>query len=246
MSFLEDSSGFDLMQTDVRFPVVESASLTPVPGRLFRTPRRRSDDLPELVGGSVHVFQTNEQFAVAPSGPKMLMSEVVVKATMVAVVLTRAQVVPAVAILPSINPEYRLALRASYNCKVHNPVQVLTAGCWDVRPELLEYLLGDPKLRMLGARDDVVRNPEVSQRILARTIARNELEPPDIPGMRVRLVDVTLAIHHDGGWTVGQPQSAEQSEPYDPGTRDLFGDGHGNGRPRDGYGTYSPDGDERE
>ena len=99
MSVLEPTSGFDVVQPDTRFPVVESAPLDPVPGRLLRPPRRRIDDLPELVGGSVFVFQTNDRFALAPAGPKMLGSDVVVKATMVAVVLTRAQEVPAIATL---------------------------------------------------------------------------------------------------------------------------------------------------
>jgi hypothetical protein len=241
LSFLEHHSGFDLVQTDVRFPVVEAAALTPVPGRPFRQSRRRVDEIPELVGGSVLVFQTNDRFALAPTGPKMLMSDVVVKATMVAVVLTRAQLVPAVAMLPSIVPQYRLALRASYNCQVLDPVRVLESGCWDVRTALLEHMMSDAKLRMMGAREDAARNPMVAQQILARVFARNEVEPPVIPGMRVRLVDMALGIHNDNPAIPGQRDPVEDTTEFQHRTRDLFADDGNGGRPRDGYATYEPD-----
>jgi hypothetical protein len=166
----------------------------------------------------------------------MLASEVVVKASMVAVVVTRAQEVPAVAVLPSVARGTRLILRTSYLCQVLDPVRVLENGCWDVRVDLRGYLLRDAKIRMLGARLDAGRNPEVSQRILARTFARNELEPPMIPGMRVELVNVALSIHDDGGrWTPGQRAPVEDDGDHYPGGRDGYGDDDSGRRPRDGY-----------
>jgi hypothetical protein len=234
VSVLEPTSGFDVVPVDTRFPVVESAQLDPVPSRLFRPPRRTIDELPELIGGSVFVFQSNDRFALAPAGPKMLGSEVVVKATMVAVVLTRALEVPAVATLSAVNSGNRLTLRASYNCRVLDPVRVLESGCWDVRADLRGYLLKDAKLRMLGAREDAGRNPEVIQRILARMYARNQLEPPVIPGMALQLVDVALNVQTNNGWLPG-PRQPTEDVGYGPLTGDRFEDGNDDGRPRDRY-----------
>jgi hypothetical protein len=231
---LEPTSGFDVVHPDARFPVVESAQLDPVPSRLLRQPRRRIDDLPELARGSVFVFQTNDRFALAPAGPKMLGSEVVVKATMVAVVLTRAQEVPAVATLSAVNSASRLTLRAVYNCRVIDPVRVLENGCWDVRANLRGYLLDDAKLRMLAVREDAGRNPEVGQRILARMFARNQLEPPHIPGMVVKLVDVALNVQDENGWVPGPRRSPEETANFDVSDRDRFGDG-ADSLPRDRY-----------
>ncbi len=92
---------------------------------------------------------------------------------------------------------------------------------------------------MLGMRTDVVDNPEVSQRILARTLARNQVEPPLIPGMQVDLIDVSLRIHHDGhtGWRP-PGQRAPMEDPYGAptGRRDGYPDQEGGDHPRDGYG----------
>ncbi|MEV4514952.1 hypothetical protein AB0K00_39070 [Dactylosporangium sp. NPDC049525] len=237
MSVLEPTSGFDVVHPDTRFPVVESTQLDPLPSRLFRQARRRIDELPQLAGGSVFVFQTNDKFALAPEGPKMLGSDVVVKANMVAVVLMRAHEVPAFATLSATNSGSRLILRASYNCRVLDPVRVLESGCWDVRADLRGYLLRDAKLRMLGAREDAGRNPEVAQRILARMYARNQLEPPVIPGLAVELIDLALNVQHDNGWLPGPRRSPEQAgefREYGYRTRDSFGDAEDN-QPRDRY-----------
>jgi hypothetical protein len=234
VSVLEPASGFDVVRTDARFPVVESVQLDPMPSRMFRQPRRRIDDLPELTGGSVFVFQMNDRYALAPAGPKMLASEVVVKATMVAVVLTQAQEVPAVATLSAVNAGSRLTLRASYNCRVVDPVQVLENGCWDVRADLRGYLLKDVKLRMLGAREDAADNPEVIQRILARIYARNQLEPPVIAGMTVQLVDVALNIQGDDGRPPRLGRPFDDVE-YDLPGRDRFEERTNGERPRDRY-----------
>lgn len=236
MSVLERTSGFDVMRPDARFPVVESAQLEPVHGRWFRQPQRRIEDLPQLPGGSVFVFQINDRFALAPEGPRMLRSDVVVSATMVAVVLTRAQEVPAVATLSAVIAGSRLSLRATYNCRVLDPVRVLDNGCWDVRATLRAYLLMDAKLRMLGAREDAGRNPEVLQRILARTYARNQLEPPVIPGMTVELVDLALNVQEDNGW-VPRPRAPHEDVEYGPSHRDRFEDADDDNQPRDRYGS---------
>jgi hypothetical protein len=195
---LERTSGFDVVRTDARFPVVESAALEPLRRRIFRPARRSLDDLPQLVEGSVFVFHTNDSYVVAPEGPKMLSSDVVVKATMVSVVVTRQQEVHVVATLSPGTWGTRLAMRASFNCRVVDPLRVLEDGCWDIRPSLRAYLLDDPKLLMLGARDDIEQNDDVVRRILARTFARKKLEPPLIPGMAVQLIDVSLSLQGNG------------------------------------------------
>lgn len=239
MSFLESHSGLDLAQQELSYPVVESAALSPLPRRLFRQARRRMQELPELVGGSILVFQSNERFALAPADVKMLSSDVVVKATMVAVVLTKKQLVPTVAMLPSINPRRKVAVCASYSCQVVDAVRVLEEGCWDVRADLLAYLLNDPKVQMLGAREDVADNPEVQQKILARTLARSALEPPNIPGMKVQLVDVSLGIHSDEHENHGSLPGGDGAYGYGD---DRFRDGFDSGS-RDSDDSYPPDGD---
>jgi hypothetical protein len=230
---LEPTSGFDVVRPETRFPVVESAQLEPLQHRMLRHARRRIDDLPQLAGGSVFVFQTNDRYAIAPEGPRMLGSDVVVKATMVAVVLTRAQEVHVVATLSPGTSGARLAMRASFNCRVIDPVRVLENGCWDVRSDLRAYLLDDSKLLMLGARDDVLRNDDVVRRILARTFARKKLEPPLIPGMTVQLIDVSLSLQ---GGVPGPRRSPEEAD-YGASGRDAFEDFSGDGRPRDRYGS---------
>lgn len=232
MSVLQPTMGFDIVHPDARFPVVESVQLDPVPNRMLRRTQRRIDDLPVLAGGSVFVFQTNDRFALAPTGPKMLGSEVVVKATMVSVVLTRAQEVPAVVTLSTVSSAIRLTLRAIYNCRVHDPVRVLQSGCWDVRSNLRGYLLKDAKLRMLSAREDAGRNPEVIQRLLAVMYARHALEPPVIPGMDVQLLDMALNLQSDHARMPGQRQPSDET---DYGRNDGYPDTGDGGPPRDRY-----------
>jgi hypothetical protein len=193
LSSVQFHAGFD-PNIEPTYPVVESASLNPLPRRLFRRAQRRVQDLPELVGGSTWVFQSNERFALAPEGGRMLSSDVVLNANMVAVVLTGKRLVPAVATLPTVHPGHRVTVRASFRCHVIDAVRVLEEGCWDVRADLVAYLLDDAKVQMLGARVDISDNPEVQQKILARALARKALEPPEIPGMRVHLVDISLDV----------------------------------------------------
>jgi hypothetical protein len=234
---LNHAPGLDVLPSSTKFPVVESAPLEPVPSRFLRAARRSPRDLPDHPGDSVLVFRSNERFALAPDGPKMLASDVVVKASMVAVVVTRAQEVPMVAVLPSVTRGTRMLLRASYLCQVLDPIRVLEHGCWDVTIDLRHYLLRDAKTRMLGARRDAHNNPEVSQRILARTFARNELEPPMIPGMRVELVNVALSITDDGQWVPGPRGPVDDDNEYDTsGRRDGYPADESGRRPRDGYG----------
>jgi len=189
--------------SDTTFPVLKMTPLSPVPSRFLQPTRRQLSDLPTLVEGSVLVFQTDERYALAPAGPKMLASEVVVKATMVAVIAVRAQEVTAVVELPSAKRGTHLTLHAIYNCRVFDPVQVMESGCWDVRTDLRNYLLRDSKLRSLAAQEGAAENPEVTQRILGRMHARNQLEPPVVPGIRIELVNIALNIKNDNQRAAG-------------------------------------------
>jgi hypothetical protein len=238
LSFLESRSGFDVTRPNSKFPVIEAAPLEPVSGRWFRAARRQASDLPVLVDGSVHVFQINDQFALAPAGRRMLRSAVAAQATMVAVVLIQSQVVPAVAVLPSTQPGRRVLLRAGYYCKVEDPVRVLEAGCWDVRAELLNHLLADAQLRMLGAREDIGSNPEVAQRIMARVLARDKLDPPFIPGMRIKLMEVSPNVQYDAdaGPVESWPDPDVESTHLE--VHDRFGDDDDE-PPRDSFGSHS-------
>lgn len=196
------------------------------------------------------VFQSNAKFALAPPGPKMLQSAVVVEATAVAVVSLKEELIPVTAPLASVDGQSMVYVRASYYCKVLDPVLVLESGCWRVGPRLHTHLLDDPKLRMLGMRDDMSLNPEVPQRILARTLARTQIEPLSIPGMQVKLADLTLGIQA-ASW--GQPAELPEPDPdfdsYGPPYRDGYQrngrDGYqsngGNAQPRDGYASYPKD-----
>lgn len=217
------------------FPVVTSAALYPVRRKLLRRPGRSPQDLPEQSGGTVLVFQSNNRFSLAPPGPRMLSSDVAVRATAAVVVSIRQQLVPLVAPLPSVNGENTVHLYATFYCKVTDPVLVLEAGCFDVRPTLQRHLVGDAKLRMFGAREDVADNLEVLQRILARTQARAELQPPAVPGMRVDLVEVSLGIHRNGWTGANDPE-----DPYDATVYDRDED-VADGPPRDGYAAYPDD-----
>ncbi|GAA3301699.1 hypothetical protein Dvina_05605 [Dactylosporangium vinaceum] len=226
MADLERTSGFDVVRVEkTRFPVVESTALEPLRSRLFRRPKRSLEDLPQLTEGSVFVFHTSDGYASAPEGPKMLGSDVVVRATMVSVVSMRQQEVQVVAALSPSTWGTRLAMRASFNCRVIDPLRVLEDGCWDIRPSLRAYLLEDPKLLMLGARGDVDQNDDVVRRILARTFARKKLEPPLIPGMTVQLIDVDLSLQSDG--TVPGPRRSAESSHNGYGHGSYSGGGYG-------------------
>ncbi|WP_433360125.1 hypothetical protein ACQPZX_26170 [Actinoplanes sp. CA-142083] len=243
MSSVQFQAGYDPASNEPGYPVVESAPLSPLPRRLFRRTQRRVQELPELVGGSVLVFQSNERFALAPEGSRRLSSDIVLNASMVAVVLIKKQLVPAVATLPTITPGRRVAVRASYSCQVIDAVRVLEEGCWDVRPVLVEYLLEDAKVQMLGARVDISDNPEVQQKILARALARKALEPPEIPGMRVQLVDVSLDIYAEDGRV---PLGSGGDYPEGGYGHDRFDDRrNGYHGPDDQDDSYPPDGDGR-
>jgi hypothetical protein len=232
------------MGTEPGYPVVESAPLNPLRRRFLRRTQRRAQELPQLVGGSVLVFQSNEKFALAPSGVRMLSSDTVLNATMVAVVLTGKRLIPAVATLPSVHPGRSVAIRAKYSCQVIDAVRVLEEGCWDIRPDLIEYLLEDPKLQMLGSRADISDNPEVHQKILAHALARKRLEPPRIPGIRVQLVDFILDLRaEDGGWISLGGSEPRPGYPDNDYGHDRYDDRGPNDDDQDD--SYAPEGDER-
>jgi len=215
------------------FPVVESARLVPLPGGLLRRPRRRMAELPELTGGSVLVFQVDDRFVLAPVGRAMLSSRVAVQASMATVVVISAQQVHVVATMAATDIDIQVVLRAAYLCRVLDPVRVLETGCWDVRVDLRQHLLGDAKTRMLATRVDLADNPEVSQRILARTLARDQLEPPHIPGMEVKMASIDLHLRRRDAAEWGQPERRSD----DVGTHDPFVDPESGGtdRPRDRF-----------
>lgn len=236
MSFLPpilgaEPRGVTVARSEGSYPVLESVPLAPVTGRLFRRPRRTADGLPQTTGGSILVFQVNGRFALAPAGPAMLSSDIVTRATMVHLVTVRSHEVDVAALLATLDTRERLRLRTTYQCRVLDPVQVLETGRWDVRSDLRGYLLSDTKTRMLGARLDAATNPEVSQHILARTLARHELEPPTVPGMQVSLIDLALGIEREHAsafppeHTAGEAVQVDHS-PFRP---------DGTDRPRDRY-----------
>lgn len=195
----EQPGAFGIASRYAPFPAIASVPLEPVRRRLFRAARRSPQDLPEHSGGTVLVFQSNNRFSLALPGPKMMSSDVVVRATGAVVVSVKQELVGLVAQLPSATGQHIVHLYATFYCLVTNPVLVLESGCFEVRPALHRHLLGDNKLRMFGAREDIVDNFEVLQRIQARTQAINELQPPAVPGMRVEFVGVTVGVY-DGRW----------------------------------------------
>jgi hypothetical protein len=243
VTLLDRSADPELGWTAVPFPVITSVPLNPVRFRLFRAAKRSLHELPEQASGSVLVFQSNAKFSLAQPGPKMLASSVVVEATAAVVVSVKQELVPVTAPLPSVDGQGAVYVRASFYCLVTDPVLVLEAGCWSVGPRLRDHLVDDPKLRMLGVRDDVAVNPEVAQRILARTLARNQLEPPSIPGMQVKLVDIALGIQ--SGWAHASPGGPELPEDRtDDGYDDDGLDGYRRDpgeSPLDGYASYPED-----
>ena len=240
MSSVQFSAGFDA-DSEPGYPVVESAPLHPLRRRLLRRTQRPIQELPELVGGSVRVFQSNERYSLEPTGGRMLSSDVVLDATMVAVVSIKEHLIPMVATLPSLQSGREVSVRASYSCKVIDAVRVLEEGCWDVRPRLVAYLLRDNNVQILGARVDISDNPEVQQRILARMLARKALEPPEIPGMEVQLVGVSLGLHAEDGWRAPLNGGAGH-----PGAETDHGHDRYDGRGHDDQDdSYPPDGDRR-
>jgi len=249
LSSVQFHAGFDPASSEPGYPVVESAPLNPLRRRLLRRTQRRAQELPELVGGSAWVFQTNERFALAPADGRMLSSDVVLNATMVAVVLLKKQLVPAVATLPTVHPDRRIAIRAGYSCQVIDPVRVLQEGCWDVRTDLVAYLLEDAKVQMLAARVDITDNPEVQQKLFARALARKALEPPEIPGMRVELVTISLDLFAAGDerGQLGHPATNGYTDAGADYGHDRYdaGGSTGNHAAPDQDDSYPPDGDGR-
>ncbi|MEV0129416.1 hypothetical protein AB0H83_13295 [Dactylosporangium sp. NPDC050688] len=179
---------------DAEYPVVGSTSLLPATRRwLILPPKRSLDDLPPRPAGSVLVFQADGRYVVAPRGTAMLRSAEAVHAEAAVVISTRQETVAAVVPLPSTSRDC-VVLEVGFHCRVLDPISVLEAGCYDVRPQLESYLLDDDVLRMLGARDDVAANPEVAKRILARIFARMQLEPPDLPGISAAVAGTRVRI----------------------------------------------------
>ncbi|MBO4208458.1 hypothetical protein [Micromonospora echinofusca] len=176
-----------------QYPVVGFTSLDPVRRRFLRPRRRFAEEFPEQRPGSVLVFQANGTYALAPPGPDMLRSHTVVDALAVAVVSVRQELVVAHVPLPT-SATGRVLLSVTFHCRVVDPILVLEAGAWDIRPSLTAHLLNDDILQMLGTRDDVMSNPDVPRRILSRIYARKDLEPSDVPGMTMDLVSVQVGI----------------------------------------------------
>lgn len=176
-----------------RFPVVHSVALKPLPRRWLRRATRAAE-IPAAREGTVLVGQYNDTYELVPSASAPD-DPAYTTATMLLLVSTRFQLVPAAVVLASAQPRHGVQISARFECRVTDPVMLLQAGGWNVEPLLAERLSGSAKLRMAClTRFEPAGWAQFQQTVLALLFAHNELSPPQLPGFSARLADVLITL----------------------------------------------------
>lgn len=178
------------------YPVLDSATLHPVHGTLFRPRRRSPEEMPKQVPGSVWVFQNGDHFTAAEAGREFGLPDVV-DAVTVLVVSMRTELVTTRASFRWVNRPEILILTASFRCRVYDPIEALESGCFDIHPYLQSHLVDDGILQMVATRTDLESDPQVLQRLLARMLARRDVNDVIIPGVTIRLLNVQLYFQRE-------------------------------------------------
>ncbi|TJZ42318.1 hypothetical protein FCH28_34855 [Streptomyces piniterrae] len=160
--------------------------------------RRRVVAVPELPPGAVYVFRVGGQYREFPDAVPFDPSHAdVVDASSVSVVDTRARLVQAERIVPSVSEADVFTLRASFTCQVTDAASVARQGIDDVTVPLRTYLAGDSELSRLSAAHRIEEVNAVRDQATRRMTAYSTIVTPRIPGMSVEFVGIEVLTPDD-------------------------------------------------
>jgi hypothetical protein len=177
------------------YPIISSHHLG-APIRRYMRRVRKDGEIPTISSNQVLVYRVGAQHTL--DNIRLPMDhDTVVNANFVAVVDTsRNMPVDAVVNIPSAEATDFTA-RVTFACHVLDPITVVQSGISDASAALSTYLRTDRALFELGLSYSLDQVNEVRPLVSSTVQAMTMLEPPDIPGLEVRLVGVELSNPED-------------------------------------------------
>jgi hypothetical protein len=180
----------------VDYPVVSEHVLSAVSGRWWS--RRRRDDVPPLLPGTVHVFRVGGDYRQYPEGlvfdpghPDVL------DASSVSLVDTRVRIVEVRRTVPSVSEADQFTVSVSFSCQVTDPALVARQGVVDVTVPLRAYLAGEDELPRVSAGYRVEEVNAVRAEAARWMTAYSTVVPPRVSGMSVEFVGAEVYVAED-------------------------------------------------
>jgi hypothetical protein len=175
----------------VNYPVVSEHVLSAVNGRWWS--RRRRDDVPQLLPGTVHVFRVGGDYRQYPEGLVFDPGSAdVLDASSVSLVDTRVRVVDVRRSVPSVSEADQFSVSVSFSCQVTDPALVARQGVVDVTVPLRAYLAGEDDLPRVSAGYRVEEVNAVRAEAARWMTAYSTVVPPRVAGMSVEFVGVEV------------------------------------------------------
>jgi hypothetical protein len=159
----------------------------------FRT--RAEADLPRRPAGTLRVFESDGYHVVEADGPLRPRDPHVVKASSVALVDMRPRTLNVEIDLKPPSGASNCVLKVGFRCRVTDPVLVAKMRMTNLFPELDAWLAQNQRLRWLAAERNLDRIDEAYLLINQRIHAQFRTNPPEVPGVAVRLVSVRVAVN---------------------------------------------------
>ncbi|SFE33978.1 hypothetical protein SAMN05216251_102542 [Actinacidiphila alni] len=182
------------------YPVVSEHVLDPVTGQLFK--RRRRENMPPLLPGTVYVLQVGGHYRQYPEGLVFDPGhDDVLDASSVSLVDTRVRVVEVRRTLHSVSEADEFTIGVSFSCQVTDPELVARQGVVDVTAPLRAYLAGEDELPRTAAEFRIEEINAVRESVARRMTAYTTVAPPRVAGMQVEFVGTEVYVAEDlRGW----------------------------------------------
>lgn len=178
------------------YPVVSEYVLNAVGGQWFK--RRRREDMPQLLPGTVYVLRVGGDYRQYPEGLVFDPGhDDVLDASSVTLVDTRVKVVEIRRTLPSASEADRFTVSVSFSCQVTDPALVARRGVVDVTAPLSAYLAAEDELPRTTAGFRVEEINAVRAAAAHRVTAYTTVNPPRVAGMHVEFVGTEVHAAED-------------------------------------------------
>lgn len=178
------------------YPVVSEHVLAPVGGQWFK--RRRRENMPPLLPGTVYVLRVGGVYRQYPEGVVFDPGhEDVLDASSVSLVDTRIRVVEVRRTLPSVSEADQFTVSVSFSCQVTDPELVARQGVVDVTAPLGAYLAGEDELPRTTSGFRVEEINAVRAATAHRMTAYTTVNPPRVAGMQVEFVGTEVYAAED-------------------------------------------------
>ncbi|MBD0739381.1 hypothetical protein [Streptomyces sp. CBMA29] len=177
----------------MNYPVVSEHVLGVVSSRLWS--RRRREDVPPLLPGTVHVFRVGGEYRQYPEGLVFDPGHAdVLDASSVSLIDTRVRVVDVRRTVPSVSEADQFTVSVSFSCQVTDPALIARQGVVDVTVPLRAYLAGEDDLPRVSAGYRVEEVNAVRAEAARWMTAYSTVVPPRVSGMSVEFVGVEVYV----------------------------------------------------